>query len=288
MKQTSITPSSIAVYGSAPSYSARKTIGLALTLLVHGLLLWLILFQHSEEKTTNSQGSENPITWMLPNVAPAAKPQPAKAAPPPPKAAAAKKIPKKVITTADAPPIIRPDLVAAEPAPQPAKPEPIQAPAEDMSSMLDAARKRRAEAARAPSEAAEESEGQRADRIARANIARSGSQQGRDQVDAGGVFQVRRVGVSSGEVYFRGWRTDVGRTASQLINVFAAPGEDIQVAIVNRMIEVIRREKPDEFQWDSRRLGQTVTMSARRDQQDRLVTFLLREFFPDYVPSRPR
>jgi len=297
MKEPSISPAQISVYGAVPTHPARRLTGLGLTLLAHGLLLWLIVFYRSDVDVTNVQGSQNTISWILPNQEPAAQPQPAAPAPPqkaaPPKAAPAKKVPRKVITREDAPPIIRPEIVAVEPAPQPSRPEPaksepIQAPAEDMSAMLEAARKRRSEAARPSAETAEESEAQRADRIAKANIARSGSQKGRDEVDAGGLFEVRNIGVSSGEIFFRGWRSSVGRTASQLINVYATPGQDIQVAIVHRIIEVIRAEKPDEFIWNTRRLGRQLTLSARRDQQEKLTVFLLSEFFPDYEPSRGR
>ena len=286
MTENSISHSGTSSYGTASEYSTRKIVGLVLSVLAHALLLWLILSYKSEPKISNPLGEESMITLLLNPEAAASKPKPAKAAPPPAKAAPPKKQPKKVVVRTDAPPLIEPEIVVLAPAPPAPKSEPIQAaPADDMSAMLDAARKRRAEQSRQPSDANDESESQRANRIARANIARAGSQQSRDQSDAGGVFQVRRVGVSSGEFFFRGWNTSSGRTSSQLVNVFSSDGEDIQVAMVQKMIEIIRKEKPDEFVWDSRRLGQEITLSARPEQRARLMEFLLKEFFPNYVAS---
>lgn len=280
---------STAGYGSVRENSPRKIVGLALSLLAHLLLLWLIINHKAVLNHANPFGSENVITYLH-SPETADKPTPAKAAPAPAKSAPPKKTPKS-IARSDAPPLIRPDLVAIEPAPSPVKSEPVQAPAEDMSAMLDAARKRRNEARernRDPNDAPEESEAQRANRIARANIAQAGSAQGRDRNDAGGVFQIRRIGVSSGEFFFRGWNSAFGRSSSQLINVFANDSDDIQIAMVKKMIEIIRAEKPDEFMWDSRRLGRTITLNANPAHRAELTQFLLGEFFPDYVPSRRR
>ena len=282
-------PSAIsnAGYGSVRENSPRKATGIIISVCAHLLVLWLIINHKAVLNQANPFGSENAITYISAPEA-ADQPTPAKSAAAPPKAAAPKKVPKTV-TRSDAPPLIRPDLVAIEPAPLPAKSEPVQAPAEDMSAMLDAARKRRQEARernRDPNDASEETEAQRANSIARANIAQAGSAQGRDQNDAGGVFQVRRMGVTSGEFFFRGWNSAFGRKSSQLINVFASEGDDIQVAMVKKMIEIIRAEKPDEFLWDSRRLGRTITLNAGPAHRAELTDFLLSEFFPNYVKSR--
>lgn len=267
--------------------SPRKLPGLVVSLLAHLLVLWLILNHKTVLDQASKLGGEKVITYLsAPN--PGDKPKPTK------QAEAPKAPPKKAVKTIvdkNAPPPIRPDLVAQEPAPVPAKPEPVQtpAPAEDMSAMLDAARKRRAEARernRDPNDAAEETEAQRANRIARANIAQAIGTNGRDQNDAGGVFQVRRRGVSSGEFFFRGWSTAFGRKSSQLVSVYAENGDDIEVAMVKRMIEIIRAEKPDEFIWESRRLGRSLTLSTKPSHRAELTRFLLEEFFPDYLPSR--
>jgi hypothetical protein len=299
MKASSIQPDCISTrrsslvsktgYDSVRENSPRKIAGIVISVFAHLLMLWLIIQHKTVLDQKTKSGSENAITYLNAPEA-STKPAPAKSAPAPAKTAPPKKTPKTV-TRSDAPPLIRPDLVAVEPAPLPAKSEPVQAPAEDMSAMLDAARKRRNDARerdRDPNEASEETEAQRANRIARANIGRAGNAQGRDQNDAGGVFQVRRMGVSSGEFFFRGWNTAFGRTSNQLINVFAGDGDDIQLAMVKKMIEIIRAEKPDEFMWDSRRLGRTITLNAGPAHRAELTQFLLSEFFPEYAAARRR
>jgi hypothetical protein len=257
----------------------RKPVGMIISLLVHVLLLWLILTHTSVIKKVK-EGDEGILTMLTAPVATPDKSNPAKAEP-------AKKVPKKppqTVISKDALPIIIPERVAEEPAPRPpTKSEPIVEPPVDMSAMVEAARKLRNQN-RDPGES-EETEAQRADRIARANIAKAGSR-GRDSEDAGGVFEVRHVGVSSGEFFFRGWSTSRGRTAAQMINVYTAGEEDVQVAIVKKMIAIIRAEKADEFTWESHRLGRSIIMSARPEREPELIAFLLKELFPNYIPTK--
>jgi hypothetical protein len=61
---------------------------------------------------------------------------------------------------------------------------------------------------------------------------------------------------------------------------------DIETAVVRKMIEVIRKEKPGEFEWDSQRLGRTIKMNAAKPYQAELEAFLLKEIFPEYRRAR--
>jgi len=60
--------------------------------------------------------------------------------------------------------------------------------------------------------------------------------------------------------------------------------KDIETAVAKEMIKIIRKEKPGDFEWESRRLGRTVKMSARKEDEAELQAFLLKEMFPEYRP----
>jgi hypothetical protein len=54
------------------------------------------------------------------------------------------------------------------------------------------------------------------------------------------------------------------------------------------MVKIIRKEKPGDFEWESRRLGKVVTMSARKEDEKELIAFLLKEMFPEYTRGAGR
>jgi hypothetical protein len=183
----------------------------------------------------------------------------------------------------------------AEPAPAPApatKPD-ASAP-DDMFAYVQAARKRRAAAEPTPSTETEntppaEDANQRANRIARENVAFSQKHgPGAERDDSGGLFQLRNVGLNHAEFLFRGWNTNFRRNWSQMVAVDQGGELDIETAVVKKMIEIIRSKKSDDFIWDSHRLGKEVTLSARPEHSRELQQFLLREFFPDYAPLARR
>lgn len=159
---------------------------------------------------------------------------------------------------------------------------------EDMSSMIQKRQAQRAaeRAANAPpsdAPAAEESEGDRANRIARANIAGAQGATSGQKDDGGGVFSIVNKTYSRADIKFRGWNGNFKRTWSQQVTVERGNYPDIETAIVKRMIELIRQEKPGDFVWESHRLGRNVPMSARVADQPELEAFLMKEFFPNYI-----
>ena len=161
-------------------------------------------------------------------------------------------------------------------------------PEEDMMARVEAARKRRAEqvnelAQAAPPEAVED-DNQRALRIAHANFA-SSQKRGNDKEDSGGVFQIKNQTVHSAEFTFRGWNATMRRMWPQQYMVEQGQERDIEIAIVKKMIEVIRKYKDGDFIWESHRMGRQVTLSARVADTAQLQQFLLREFFPNYRQS---
>jgi hypothetical protein len=146
--------------------------------------------------------------------------------------------------------------------------------------------------ARGPStneQPAEESENDRANRIARANIAAAnGRSTGSDKNDTGGVFEVTNKSFASADVKFRGWNPSFKRRWLQQVRVELGTERDIETAIVKKMIEIIRKEKTGDFDWDSHRLQRVVTLSARPADQAELEAFLFKEMFPRYRPPAGR
>ncbi len=95
----------------------------------------------------------------------------------------------------------------------------------------------------------------------------------------GGVFQILHKGTLSGEYAFNGWRPDTHRRWREVIEVRAGPDGDIERAFVRSMIGLIRGHYGGDFQWESRRLGRVVKLSARPEDNEALEDFLIREFF---------
>jgi hypothetical protein len=164
-----------------------------------------------------------------------------------------------------------------EPAPSP-DPEPSMAPPTDMMSYVNAARSRRLaaeqSAARANAEATALERGPSADEARMANIRRNLQPQGTN-----GVFQITSMGVRTAKFSFRGWTANSSNSRHEWIEVDAGPGGDVERATVRSMIELIRRYYKGDFNWESQRLGRTIVMSARTEDNAELEAFLLLEFF---------
>jgi hypothetical protein len=54
---------------------------------------------------------------------------------------------------------------------------------------------------------------------------------------------------------------------------------DVELAIVKRMIELIRTHYKGDFTWESHKLGRAITLSARLEDNEGLEAFMMREFF---------
>jgi hypothetical protein len=275
-----------------PPYLKRHAsiiIGVALSVLIHAIAIWLTLEHNPPITHARLAGNSDRLSITLLSPPSAARqqdqvsPSEAKEAAKKP-APAKRKVPKQIAIPVPKPTPVTPPPVIAHAEPKEMRPP----PAEDMSSMLEAARRRRALAQNHDSAASEqENEAQRRNKVVLANIASSiGQANGTDQNGRGGVFQLRRVGSNSAEFLFRGWSADLHRNSTQLVEVFKKSEPDIQTAIVKKMIEIIRENKHDDFVWESYRLGHEVTLSARPENEAQLENFLMQEFFSDYVSVR--
>jgi hypothetical protein len=285
---------------SFPKRHTSLIVGVALSLLFHAIAIWFVLERNVDETYKKPFGDSSRLTVSLvppshnvkPNAAPSVSEdnkrhepvrkaaRPKKKSPNPGSKTETRKLEARKPAPALPPVVAHADTQS--PVISPALP-----PAEDMSSMVDAARRRRADAAAREHEAVQEDEAQRRNKVVLANIATSINEaNGKDRDARGGVFQLRRVGLNSGEFLFRGWSTNLRRDSTQLVEVFKKAEPDIQTAIIKKMIEIIRENQHDEFVWESYRLGKNVTLSARPENQAQLERFLMQEFFPDYVPVK--
>ena len=55
---------------------------------------------------------------------------------------------------------------------------------------------------------------------------------------------LRRLGSEDADFWFNGWNQDIGRVARQLIEVRKGANPDIRVAVVRKIIEIIRAHEP--------------------------------------------
>ena len=281
-----------------------------LSLLVHVGALWLAwpnLRRVALDKLTPATSSTLAVQLAdrdtrPPSGAPATPP-PAPAAEPPPISRRVPRVPAPPrpasrppapppVMTAPAPvaprPTERPVEPPSVPAPQrPPEPErPQTRPMEpDLAAYVEARRQARGESpsssAASPNGAPGESEAERRNRIIAANLGLDRKPTfGYDPNSAGGLFQIKRVGYDDAEFYFLGFDKDIARNAKQLIEVRRGDAGDIRVAIVRKMIAIIRDNVQGDFLWSSQRLGRQVQMSARPEDNTRLENFILHDIFP--------
>ena len=158
----------------------------------------------------------------------------------------------------------------------------------DLSAFIAARRQARGEPANAGAQGREpdappaESEKERLNRIVTANLGLNKVPTfGDDPRRGGGMFQLRHLGSEDADFYFNGWNQDIGRVARQLIEVRRGTNPDIRLAVVRRIIEIIRAQEPGDFIWVSRRLGRQVALSARAGDTAALEEFIMRDFFGD-------
>jgi hypothetical protein len=259
--------------GPLQARSAR--IALVASLLVHAALIARVPVDSPDFKSAGEQEAETPLVVRLapPFVAPSPAPPP-----PPSTAPRARAAPER-------PPRAVPPPPAASVPPAPAAAVPVPAtPAADLSAYIAARRGVRGgfeePVPNAPAAPPVEDENARANRIAAANLASTRQMTfGYDPSKSGGVFQVTRTTLDYGEFIFTGWNSDAKRRTQQLIEVRRGNASDIRLAIVRKMIEIIRQHEPVEFTWDSHRLGRSLVLSSRPRDNSGLEDFMMQEFF---------
>lgn len=239
-------------------------LGLAVAALLHLAVLYLVLHQHVLKKKGDAAANQT-VVLLLDKAKPLQLPKARQPAHPTPSIA-----PSRQATTQPAPPQELPATVTP----------PVEEPQQDMMAMLQAARARRQaadDAARAENDAAAQAaRGPSSQEIAQANVRRSLAN-GRE--GTGGVFQILSKSTRMASFSFRGWKPSAMNSFKQVIEVDAGLGGNVELAIIRRMIVLIRTHYSGDFRWDSRRLGRVVILSARPQDNDALETFMMREFF---------
>ena len=95
-----------------------------------------------------------------------------------------------------------------------------------------------------------------------------------------GIFEIKNIGLNSAKFNFKGWKNrDISRAISENIDVKVPDGGDVKLAIIKKMIAIIRREYSGDFNWESQRLHSVISMSARIEDNAGLESFLMLEFF---------
>lgn len=281
-------------------------IAVAISLLLHLAIMFkwlpnLRLPSPELDERGESKGS------LVVELAPAPRPPSAPpAAPPSPPPMTAKPVPQPKVRVPPPPAPSKPVLAMRTPSPAPQPPAPTAPPPQpptpapppqpqasgDFAAMVEARRRARGESSTPPSSGSsanaprDEDENVRANRIAAANLATQRRQTfGYDPSQGGGVFQLVRVGYSDASFYFFGWNREIKRNLKQLIEVEKGNNPDIRIAVVRKMITIIRDNESQDFLWESKRLERTVSLSARPRDNAQLEQFLMLEFFED--PLRP-
>jgi hypothetical protein len=277
-------------------------VAFALSLIVHVAALWewLPRMRHMTLDALAPSEANAPLAVRL--VAPqSALSVPAPASPPSPERqpqrppVAKSRPPKAVPRAPPAPPVIAvappaPGIAlsppASPPVASPTTPTPAGPPLEgDLSSYIAARRRARGDTESSPSpgttaSAPVEDDIARRDRIVASNLAPPNSQTfGELPKNSGGIFGITRLGYTDAEFTFFGWNKDIRRRASQRIEVRQGDNSDIRVAVIRRMIAIIREYEQEDFVWESRRLGRNVSLSARLTDNAELENFMMREFF---------
>jgi len=185
-----------------------------------------------------------------------------------------------------------PVLALQRPAPSRATPPSPEAekapPGEDLAAFVEARRRAREAAAAPLSKPAPsaESEQERLNRAAAANLGLNRTPTfGADRERGGGIFQIARMGFNDAEFFFFGWNKAIRRNSRQMIEVQRGNNPSMEIAVVRRMIQIIRDHEREDFIWESHRLGREVNLSARQADNAGLEDFLMMEFFSG---NRPR
>jgi hypothetical protein len=278
-------------------------VAIVLSILIHAaaLLHWLPrlhLLSPEQREIGETRGS------LFVHLAPPPSPPPVPSSqsapapqPPAPKARPSK--PKAVARKPSAPPVIAlnqpaPRAPAAPPSAPPAAAQPPAPAGGDLETYIEARRRARAAPAPdsspdsgAPNTPTPDDDKARTDSIVAGNLA---SQRkltfGYDPREGGGVFQIRHLGYDNAEFLFFGWNKEIRRNTKQLIEVRKGNNSDIRIAVVRKMIAIIREYEQGDFLWESHRLGRNVTLSARAQDNSGLEEFMMREFFDD--PAGPQ
>ena len=102
-----------------------------------------------------------------------------------------------------------------------------------------------------------------------------------DTREGGGIFAIKRMDYDDAAFAFYGWNKEMGRKTPQLIEVRKGDNSDMRIAVVRKMIAIIREFEKEDFVWESTRRSRNFVLSARLSDNTSLENFLMHEFFDD-------
>jgi hypothetical protein len=254
----------------------RFYIGVGVSLMLHSLLMIFMPRPERTGETPNQTVPQGPLVVRL--TPPVVKPTPTLETPQEP-------VTPPRVRAPTLPRMMSVPRTAPEHPSIPLEPPPKSQTAPDaepsMLAMVEAARARRRaeeEVLRQFNSAQRASENPSAGDSASANLNRNlQSLSGRGGTS--GVFQILHKGHRSGQFAFRGFNAGTRGDWKEVIDVDAGPQGDIEMAMVRKMIELIRQHYKENFNWESHRMGRVVVLSARIEDSAGLEAFLIREFF---------
>jgi hypothetical protein len=186
---------------------------------------------------------------------------------------------------APAPPPPTPEPAVEPPRPTPSNLAEAQAAASvggDLSSFIAARRRMRALEA-----GAAESDTERRNRIVASNMPSTQSPIDEHRRPGGGIFEITRMTYDDAEFLFFGWNQQAKRRMTQAFEVRLGANSDMRIAVVRKMIELIREYEKGDFRWESYRLGRIIVLSARPEDNAALEEFMLHEFFDSKPEPSP-
>jgi hypothetical protein len=274
-------------------------VAFVVSLLVHAVALWTYLPRMRLLTPTDAAEGESgsPLAVMLaqpqnqPGSTPPSSPPPepvvALQSPtrstPPPQAVARRPSTPSVMTVPRQSPNL-PALPEAPPERAPAPPQPVAAT--DLAAYIEARRRARGESPSASQQSSSKSsddENERQNRIIAANLGMNAQPSfGKDAQNGGGVFQIKTLEFTYAEFYFYGWNKDISRKSKQVIEVRKGDNSDIRIAVVRKMIDIVREHETGDFVWESHRTGRQLTLSARARDTAELEAFMMQEFASDF------
>ena len=253
-------------------------VGVGVAILVHLLiaLIWLLQPQTEKHAAPPAGGAITYVSPMTltkpkppqqqqPKPTPKSKPQkPVKTAP-----VQIKRLPNTITLPQEKP------VDVVEVAPKKVQEVPQEV---DMSAYIEARRRQRGAAA--PSETTEESDSERGNRIAKANIAAAnGRSRGEDSVESEAFLEIANRTSLTADIKFRIFNKNFQRRWLKQSSVEIGKEPSIEMAIVKRMIFLLRQEPDTQYTYNSHRLKRAIKISLRPEDEEGLQDFLYLEFF---------
>lgn len=256
-----------------PQQRGRNTIAIILLVLLHLFLAYMLLSKKVELPLKQGEKEGQLIMLDLRTKVASNKPKPAKTQP---EKKSQKATPtSKTVTRPSAPRPVVESVRSSSPVPT--------APAVDTMSQVAAARQRRQaledQASTENSQAQAASQGPTDNDVAMARIKANIAAANYNRKGTNGVFQILDKGVQNGRFSFRGWTNNPRESTRQTFEVDAGVGGDVELALIRRMIALIREHYKGDFNWESQRLGRVIQLSARPEDNATLENFMMKEFF---------